>query len=82
MTIRMICPNCGNIGRPKTVVKGSILIEIILWCFFLVPGIIYSLWRLTTKHSACRYCGAPNLIPLDSPRGRGLAKEFGVLREM
>jgi len=30
----------------------------------------------------CLNCGAPNLIPLDSPRGRGLAKELGVLKEM
>ncbi len=51
------CPNCKYEGVGKTFVKGSILIEIILWCCFLIPGIIYSIWRSTSKYKGCPQCG-------------------------
>lgn len=47
--------------------NGSILIELILWCFFIIPGVIYSIWRLTSRHAACPKCGAANMIPMSSP---------------
>lgn len=71
----MYCPNCGTVGTPKTRVKGSFFIEVILWLCFLFPGIIYSIWRLTSKDKVCPSCGAPNMIPSDSPKARAaLAK--------
>jgi hypothetical protein len=76
MAKMMICANCGNVGKPKTKAKGSILIEVVLWLCFLVPGLLYSLWRLTTKSAVCGSCGAPNMVPSDSPRGKKLAQEF------
>lgn len=73
---QLICSNCGTIGSPKTVTKGSILIEIVLWICFIVPGLIYSIWRLTTRTKACRSCGADNMVPLTSPMGKKLQSEF------
>ena len=61
------CMQCGTDGAPATVTKGSIGIEIVLWLCFLVPGLIYSLWRLTTRHRACATCGATNLVPIQTP---------------
>jgi hypothetical protein len=78
---QLICSHCGTVGTAKTTTSGSILIELVLWCCFIVPGIIYSLWRLTTRRKVCRACSAPNMIPLDSPIGRKLQanmKEVGV----
>lgn len=68
----MICVNCHYQGKPKKIVKGSILTEIILWCFFIVPGLIYSLWRSTSaaRVKVCPSCGSENMIPLDSPRAK------------
>lgn len=71
-----ICKDCGYTGHTERKTKGSILIEILLWCFFLVPGIIYSLWRLTTKYDACPSCSSASMIPLNSPQGKKLTKEF------
>jgi Zn-finger nucleic acid-binding protein len=71
-----LCTNCGYLGKSTTVVQGSFLIEVILWLFFLIPGIIYSIWRLTTKHRACPKCGARNMIPPDSPRAQKLLREL------
>jgi predicted RNA-binding Zn-ribbon protein involved in translation (DUF1610 family) len=76
MSKEQICPNCGYKGKSKRVTKGSLFIELILWLAFLVPGIIYSIWRLTTKYWACPQCGAANMVPLDSPRGKKLLEEF------
>ncbi len=64
---KMYCRNCGHQGIPKNITKGSIAIEIIAWFCFLIPGIIYSLWRLTSRHKACPSCTAPNMIPMGSP---------------
>lgn len=76
MATGYICANCGRSGDPKRVTKGSFLIELVLWCCLLVPGLIYSIWRLTTRSDACAKCGAQNLVPVQSPRGRQLLAEF------
>jgi len=74
---QLICSTCGTVGKPKSVTKGSTLIELVLWLCLLVPGFIYSLWRLTTRTKACRSCGAENLVPMESPVGKKLLKDFG-----
>lgn len=63
----MFCPQCGNKGSPKKIVKGSIVMEIILWLLLIIPGIIYSFWRLTNKVKVCAKCGNNGIIPIDSP---------------
>jgi len=50
--------------------------EILLWLLFIVPGVLYSIWRLSSRCTACEKCHAPNLIPMDSPRGRQLVQEL------
>jgi len=59
------------------VTKGSIWIEIVLWCMLLLPGLVYSLWRLTTRFDACRQCGQAGIVPISSPVGRRLLAEYG-----
>lgn len=73
MATEMICSRCGARGQPKNRVKGSFLIEVVLWLCFLVPGLIYSIWRLTSKAKVCPTCGAEAMIPLNSPMGQKLA---------
>lgn len=62
------CLRCGYTGEPTTVTPGSILIELVLWLFMIVPGLVYSLWRINRRHDACPKCGSADLIPADSPR--------------
>ncbi len=73
----MHCMSCGMSGKPKTVTKGSIAIEIVAWFFLIIPGIIYSLWRLTTRHKACAYCGGTHLVPYNSPAAIAHRKQMG-----
>lgn len=68
----LICTACGYVGKPKKVTKGSILIELFLWLFFLIPGLIYSIWRLASRYEACPSCKGQSMIPVDSPTGREL----------
>lgn len=71
---RMICPACGTQGDAVDITRGSIGIEIVLWLLFIVPGLIYSLWRLSTRTPGCPTCGQPGMIPVNTPRGQQLLK--------
>ena len=55
----MICAKCGSVGTPDKSNKGGCLIEFVLWCFFIVPGLIYTIWRRTGKaNNICKSCGS------------------------
>jgi len=76
MKKEMVCPNCGTIGNPTTVTKGSFIMELALWLCFLVPGLIYSLRRLTTRYNnACPKCKSV-MLSTDTPKGQKLMKEY------
>lgn len=76
MTKQIVCNNCFYAGKARKKTRGNILVEIVLWLTFIVPGIIYSLWRLTSKYYACPQCGSRDLIPADSPRGKMILNEI------
>lgn len=63
----VFCTSCGHEGPAKSVTRGNLAIEIILWLCFFVPGLIYSVWRLSSKYKACTSCGARSLVPVNSP---------------
>jgi len=71
----LVCTNCGHVGETKTVTKGHFALEVVLWLCFLVPGIIYSIWRLTTRHEACPVCGNTNLLPQNAPMAQKFLRE-------
>jgi hypothetical protein len=54
------CNNCGHTGWSKT--KGSIWITLVLAFFFLVPAIIYEIWRRSGL-GVCENCGSSSLTP-------------------
>ena len=56
------CPNCQYEGEAKIYTKGSMGIEVILWFFFLFPGLIYSIWRLSSRYKGCPKCGYEHVI--------------------
>jgi predicted RNA-binding Zn-ribbon protein involved in translation (DUF1610 family) len=61
------CKNCGFIGPPETYRPGSVFLEVVLFLCFILPWIIYRAVRLSKKYDGCPKCGAPNMIPADSP---------------
>lgn len=69
----LACKECGSIGEPRVVTKGSIWIEVVLWLCFIVPGLVYSIWRHSSRYEACRTCGSRSIVPLNTPIGREIA---------
>ena len=67
MSQQKLCTNCGYQGKPKTITKGSMIVELALWICFLIPGLIYSIWRLSSRYEGCPQCESPNMISLNSP---------------
>ena len=69
---KSICTNCGCVSNPMNENKGNVLIELILWCFFIVPGVFYSIWRRSNRKNICPKCRQQTMIPVDSPNGKKL----------
>jgi hypothetical protein len=74
----MVCSNCGHHGPSELQTKGSIWLEVVLWLFLIVPGLIYSIWRHTTRKQVCAECFSEHLVPPNSPVGRKLLAEHGT----
>lgn len=72
----MVCRDCGTTGEPEAVTEGSHGVELVLWLCFLVPGFLYSIWRLSSRHDACACCGSVALVPPNSPVGRTLVQQY------
>lgn len=70
-----ICERCGGVGQPVNYTPGSFLIELLLWFMFCVPGVIYSLWRLSARRRGCPRCQGV-MIPVQSPGGAALYSRF------
>ena len=60
MNIR--CPNCKFEGKGKRITKGYFAVELLLYFAFILPGIAYTLWRLTNKKDICPQCGFEYVI--------------------
>jgi hypothetical protein len=70
----MVCKSCGTVGDGHTVTRGSLGIEIILWLCFILPGLIYSVWRHSSQFTGCDACGSREMIPVDSPIGKRIVE--------
>jgi hypothetical protein len=68
----MICTQCGSVTSPKRFVPGSIVITLILLVFFVIPGLIYEIWRHSSAYNVCQRCGSRNLVPPSSPFGQDM----------
>jgi len=65
----VVCTRCESQGRSATRTKGSFAIELILWLLFIVPGLIYSIWRLSSRQTVCAVCQSESVVPISSPAG-------------
>lgn len=62
--MKIQCPNCKYEGIGKFAMKGSSSVELLLWLFFLIPGLIYGTWRGSTKRWICPQCDFENVVKL------------------
>lgn len=66
----VVCLACGHQGPPRASTPGSFAIEVVLWLCFILPGLVYSMWRLSRRTAVCSACGATTLVPPGSPVAR------------
>ena len=52
---KVFCTHCHEVTRPRTITKGSLIIEFILW-FMILPWMTYSAHRSKSKYCVCRNC--------------------------
>ena len=71
----LYCTACGTVAIPKRYTKGSFGMEILLWLLMVLPGVLYTLWRITSKYAGCPQCQAPGMIPLTSPVAQAALKQ-------
>ena len=73
----LICTTCGaQTDIPQSKTRGSFVIEVVLWLAFVIPGLLYSLWRQSTRQKVCPTCGNATLIVTNTPDGRKFAARF------
>lgn len=66
------CHTCGRVGEPK--VKGSFIVTIVLLIVWILPGIIYEIWRRSSG-GVCKYCGSNNIHFYTPPQIQELQTE-------
>jgi DNA-directed RNA polymerase subunit RPC12/RpoP len=75
----MICTSCEDLVEPTKKTEGLFVIEIILWVCFIIPGLIYTLWRTfssSARYLECPKCKGRSLVPLSSPKGKRILKQL------
>lgn len=63
--MRYHCPHCRAYSETARR-KGSGWIEFVLYLFYIVPGVIYSIWRRSGPPSLCTVCGKAGVIAADT----------------
>lgn len=83
-----ICAKCGTFDSAKRVTPGSFVAELALWIVALPLGFLfswfvlllpgaYSVFRaLSPTRRVCRSCGGEELVPVDTPIGQKLLRDF------
>ncbi len=66
-----LCTQCGaQTSAPLKVPPGSPWVALALAVPFVIPGVIYTVWRFTMRRTLCPTCGHAQLIPADAPLAR------------
>ena len=77
-----VCLDCGTHARAKIETRGHFALEIALWILFILPGLIYSIWRLTSRRYVCPACGGVRLVPPDSPAGAEMMEKLSSYHQI
>ena len=46
LTKKYVCMECGCQRDPIWVKRGWLIVEIVMWLLYVLPGVIYSIWTL------------------------------------
>jgi hypothetical protein len=71
----VFCAVCHSVGQPVVRKRGSAGVEVALYLAAVIPGILHSIWRSSTKAWACGVCGSPMVVPVNSPLAQAHLKK-------
>jgi len=77
-TPKFVCTQCLTVGDKEKVVQGSTWVEIPLYAFGVILGVIYTIWRQSTIKHVCPSCKLESMIPVESPNGQLLVKQSAI----
>jgi hypothetical protein len=75
---QVFCTRCYTVAVPRKITAGSTFIELFFWLLFILPGMLYHVWRHDNATYTCSSCGGRKFISPGSPRARLIAKALGV----
>ena len=60
------CLECHYEGKYKKITKGHFLLELFLYLIFIIPGVLYTLWRVSAgRYKGCPDCLSPKVIAIE-----------------
>jgi len=77
---RLHCIDCGSSFQPgHGPARGNGWIEIVLYFFMILPGVMYSIWRRSgSGKRECTVCGSSRAVPFTSPAAVAHRKTLGI----
>ena len=73
-TKKYVCMECGCQRDPINANRGLLVIEIFMWLLYILPGVIYSIWRRVRKQQVCPNCRNPSVVLTSSSRAMGVMR--------
>lgn len=71
---KYLCLECGCQRDPIDAKRGLLVIEIFMWLLYILPGVIYSIWRRVRKQQVCPNCRNPSMVLTSSSRAMGIRR--------
>ena len=71
---KYVCMECGCQREPIDAKRGLLVIEIFMWLLYILPGVIYSIWRRVRKQQVCPKCRNPSVVLTSSSRAMGMMR--------
>lgn len=54
--MKILCTACQTKSSVRGKPRGSVIIELFLWIFLIIPGVIYTIWRAIKPIYICPHC--------------------------
>ncbi len=71
---KYVCMECGCQQEPIMAKRGMLIIELLMWLLYILPGVIYPIWRRVRKHEVCPNCGEPSVVLTSSSRAMKMTR--------
>ena len=71
---KYVCMECGCQRDPIDAKRGLLAIEIFMWLLYILPGVIYSIWRRVRRQEICPNCRTPSIVLTSSSRAMGMRR--------